>query len=53
MVSFVFEEGLRGAAATRVQEEEGGVAVQEAAVEDEAQREMGTVKVYLTTFTFL
>ena len=47
MVSFVFEEGPKGAAATNVQEEEGGVAVEGGSVEDEAQREMGTVKVYL------
>ena len=46
-VSFVFEEGPKGAAATKVQEEEGGVAVDGGPVEDEAQREMGTVKVYL------
>ena len=47
VVSFVFEEGPKGAAATKVQEEEGGVAVDGDSVEDEAQREMGTVKVYL------
>ena len=47
VVSFVFEEGPKGAAATKVQEEEGGVAVEGGSVEDEAQREMGTVKVYL------
>ena len=47
VVSFVFEEGPKGAAATKVQEEEGGLAVEENSVEDEAQREMGTVKVYL------
>ena len=42
-VSFVFEEGPKGAAATNVKEEEGGVAVEE----DEGLREMGTVKVRL------
>ena len=47
MVSFVFEEGPKGAAATKVQEEEGGVVVEGDSVEDEAQREIGTVKVYL------
>ena len=47
-VSFVLEEGPKGAAATKVQEEEGGVAV-EAPVEDEGQREMGTVKVCLAS----
>ena len=41
-VSFVFEEGPKGAAATNVKEEEGGMA---APVEDEGIREMGTVKV--------
>ena len=47
-VSFVYEEGPKGAAATKVQEEEGGLAaVDDGPVEDEAQREMGTVKVYL------
>lgn len=46
-VSFVFEEGPKGAAATTVKEEEGGMAV-ETAVEDEGVREMGTVKVCLT-----
>ena len=47
VVSFVFEEGAKGAAATKVQEEEGGAAMEGNAVEDEAQREMGTVKVHL------
>lgn len=41
-VSFVFEEGPKGAAATDVKEEEGGIA---APAEDEGVREMGTVKV--------
>ena len=41
-VSFVFEEGPKGAAAVKVQEEEGGVAE---AVEEEGERETGKVKV--------
>ena len=41
-VSFVFEEGPKGAAAVKVKEEEGGVAE---AVEEEGEREMGKVKV--------
>ena len=45
MVSFIFGEGPKGAAATEVKEEEGGIFVEEAAVEDEGSREMGTVKV--------
>lgn len=49
VVSFVFEEGPKGAAATKVQEEEGGVAAEDGPVDDEAQREMGTVKVYKAT----
>lgn len=44
-VSFVFEEGPKGAVATEVKEEAGGVA---APVEDEGVREMGTVKVRIT-----
>ena len=44
-VSFVFEEGPKGAAATKVKEEEGGIA---APVEDEGVREMGTAKVCIT-----
>ena len=44
-VSFIFEEGPKGAAATKVKEEEGGVMVEETSVEDEGSREMGTVKV--------
>ena len=50
-VSFVIEEGAKGAAATKVKEEEGGVALEEtptALVEDEGEREMGKVKVCLT-----
>ncbi len=45
VVSFIFEEGPKGAAATKVKEEEGGMATEEAPVEDDQQREMGTVKV--------
>lgn len=45
MVSFIFEEGPKGAAATKVKKEEGGMATDEAPVEDDQEREMGTVKV--------
>ncbi len=41
-VSFVFEDGPKGAAAVKVKEEEGGE-LQE--VEEEGDREMGKVKV--------
>ena len=41
-VSFVFEDGPKGAAAVKVKEEEGGVVE---TVEDEGEREMGKVKV--------
>ena len=45
-VSFVFEEGLKGAAAVKVKEEEGGVALEEVKEEEEeGEREMGKVKV--------
>ena len=45
-VSFVFEEGLKGAAAVKVKEEEGGVADEEVKEEEEdGEREMGKVKV--------
>lgn len=53
MVSFIFEEGPKGAAATQVKEEEGGIAVDEALVEDDVEREMGTVKVRLTAMSLL
>lgn len=43
-VSFVFEEGPKGPAATKVKEEEGSIAIGEAPFEDEREREMGTVK---------
>ena len=46
-VSFVSEQGPKGAAATKVKEEQAGMAVEEALVEDEGEREMGTVKVGL------
>lgn len=42
-VSFVFEEGPKGAAAVKVKEEEGGIAEPE---EEEGEREMGKVKTY-------
>lgn len=41
-VSFVFEEGPKGAAAVKVKEEEGGIAEPE---EEQGEREMGKVKV--------
>ena len=43
-VSFVFEEGSKGAAAVNVREEEGGIALEQD-VEEEEEREMGKVKV--------
>ena len=43
-VSFIFGEGPKGAAASQVKEEEGGV-VEEVPIEDEGSREMGSVKV--------
>ena len=45
VVSFVCEEGPKGPAAVRVNEEEGGTAVDGAPVENERDRETGTVKV--------
>ena len=45
VVSFVFEEGSKGAAAVQVKEEEGDIAVEQDA-EEEEEREMGKVKVY-------
>lgn len=45
VVSFVCEEGPKGAAAVHIKEEEGGTAVDGAPVESERDREMGTVKV--------
>lgn len=52
-VSFVFEEGPKGAAATKVKEEKGGIPVEEAPFQEEREREMGTVKVCLTTALLL
>lgn len=52
-VSFVFEEGPKGAAATKVKEEEGGMPFEEAPFQEEGEREMGTVKVCLTTASLL
>ena len=46
IVSFVFEEGPKGAAAKNVREEEGGMAVKTAVEEDEGERELGKVKSY-------
>ena len=43
-VSFVFEEGSKGAAAVNVREEEGGIAFEQDVMEEE-EREMGKVKV--------
>lgn len=42
-MSFVFEEGQKGASAKHVKEEEGGEPVVE---EDEGERELGKVKSY-------
>lgn len=47
VVSFVFEQGHKGAAASNVREEEGGLPGEETPAEDEGEREMGTVKVCL------
>lgn len=46
-MSFVFEEGPKGAAAVKVKEEEGGVAEEAKVVEEEeeGEREMGMVRV--------
>lgn len=45
-VSFVFEEGAKGASAKSVREEEGGMVMEEAVEEDEGERELGKVKSY-------
>ena len=45
-VSFVFEEGPKGASAKNVREEEGGVVTEETVEEDEGERELGKVKSY-------
>lgn len=45
-VSFVFEEGPKGASAKNVREVEGGMAVEVAVEEDEGERELGKVKSY-------
>ena len=54
-VSFVFEEGLKGASAKNVREEEGGIVVEEAVEEDEGERELGKIKSYNEEkgFTFI
>ena len=44
VVSFVSEEGPKGASAKNVREEEGGVLMEEAVEEDEGERELGKVK---------
>lgn len=44
-VSFVFEEGPKGAAAVKVREEEGGVVEEVKEEEEDEEREMGKVKV--------
>ena len=46
VVSFVFEEGPKGASAKKVREEEGGVGGEVAVEEDEGERELGKVKSY-------
>lgn len=45
-VSFVFEEGPKGASAKNIREEEGGTVMQEVVEEDESERELGKVKSY-------
>lgn len=45
-VSFVFEEGPKGASAKNVREEEGGTVTEAAIEEDEGDRELGKVKSY-------
>ena len=45
-VSFVFEDGPKGASAKNVREEEGGLVMEETAEEDEGERELGKVKSY-------
>ncbi|CAD6586950.1 MAG: hypothetical protein ASARMPRED_002886 [Alectoria sarmentosa] len=45
-VSFVFEEGPKGASAKNVREEEGALVMEAAAEEDEGERELGKVKSY-------
>ena len=45
-VSFVFEEGPKGASAKNVREEEGGMAVEVAVEEDKSERELGKIKSY-------
>ena len=54
-VSFVFEEGPKGASAKNVREEEGGVVLEETVEEDEGERELGKVKSYNEEkgFTFI
>ena len=45
-VSFLFEEGPKGASAKKVREEEGGSVAEMAVEEDEGERELGKVKSY-------
>ena len=45
-VSFVFEEGPKGASAKDVREEEGGAVIEAAVEEDEGERDLGKVKSY-------
>lgn len=45
-VSFVFEQGSKGASAKNVCEEEGGMVMEETIEEDEGERELGKVKSY-------
>ena len=46
VVSFVFEEGPKGASAKNVREETGGMVMEEVVEEDEGERELGRVKSY-------
>ena len=45
-VSFVFEDGPKGASAKKIREEEGSAVDEVAAEEDEGERELGRVKSY-------
>lgn len=45
-VSFVFQDGPKGASAKHVREEEGRMVMEEAVEEDEGERELGKVKSY-------
>ena len=54
-VSFIFEDGPKGASAKHVREEDGGLMMEETAQEEEGERELGKVKSYNEEkgFTFI